>query len=129
MLAARSNQPAKMVLVRYEKMPPNKTLQGHKLLYQLSARWKPSDQEIDAVQQKYPDLQIQLAAKSDVTRDEWRDVTMTVAGDGPEGLPDVDDAPKLQYIQLSSAGANKIVHHPLYTDTDAAFCTANGVHG
>lgn len=119
-----------MVIVRYEQSPPNKTLQGQKLLYLLDGMWKISDEEIAAVKQKYPDLEIQFGAKpSDISKEEWKDVTILVSGSGPDGLPDKEDAPNLQYVQLASAGANSIVDHPLYTDTDVAFCTANGVHG
>ncbi|KAF3771303.1 hypothetical protein M406DRAFT_240378, partial [Cryphonectria parasitica EP155] len=60
---------------------------------------------------------------------EWKDVTILLTGYSREFLPEKDDVPKLQYVQLSSAGANAIVSDPLYTDTDVAFCTANGVHG
>jgi hypothetical protein len=43
-------------------------------------------------------------------------------------LPTRELAPKLQYMQLCSAGANHIHRLPLYEETDIAFCTANGVH-
>lgn len=118
-----------MVLVRYDKMPPNKTLQGQKLLVLLGDTWKPSSGELKAVKQRYPDLEIQTGSKSEITKDEWKDVTILVTGYSREGLPELDDVPKLEYVQLSSAGANAIVSDPLYTDTDVAFCTANGVHG
>lgn len=118
-----------MVLVRYDKMPPNKTLQGHKLLVLLGDVWKPSSEELQALRQKYPDLEIQTGSKKDVTKEEWKDVTLLVTGYNREGLPELEDVPKLQYIQLSSAGANAVVDDPLYKDTDVAFCTANGVHG
>lgn len=118
-----------MVLVRYEDAPPNKSLQGHKLLYLLTAAWMPSDAEVEAVKQKYPDLRLQFGEKSDITKEQWRDVTILILAPFPDALPDPEDVPHLQYVQLPSAGANTIVKHPLYTDTDVAFCTANGVHG
>lgn len=117
-----------MVLVRYDSTPPNKTLKGHKLLIALGD-YKPSEDELQAVKEKYPDLEIQTGKKSDLTKEQWQDVTILVTGYNRDGLPDKDDVPNLQYIQLSSAGANLIVDDPLYTDTDVAFCTANGVHG
>lgn len=117
-----------MVLVRYDKMPPNKTLQGHKLLV-LLGDWEPSKEDLAAVQEKYPDLVIQTGRKSDITQEDWKDVTILVTGYSREGLPEKDAVPKLQYVQLSSAGANAILADPLFTDTDVAFCTANGVHG
>lgn len=118
-----------MVLVRYDKMPPNKTLQGHKLLILLGDAWQPSSGELEALKQKYSDLQVQIGSKKDISKDDWKNVTVLVTGYSREGLPELDDVPKLQYIQLSSAGANAVVNDPLYTDTDVAFCTANGVHG
>lgn len=118
-----------MVLVRYDKMPPNKTLQGHKLLVLLGDAWKPSSEELQALKNKYPDLKVQMGSKKDITKDEWKSVTLLVTGYSREGLPELQDVPNLQYIQLSSAGANAVVSDPLYTDTDVAFCTANGVHG
>lgn len=117
-----------MVLVRYDKNPPNKTLEGQKLLITLG-EFSPSTEEIDAVKQKYPDLDVQVGQKKDITKEEWKDVTILLTTHNREGLPDKDDVPNLQYVQLSSAGANLIVTDPLYTDTDVAFCTANGVHG
>lgn len=117
-----------MVLVRFDKMPPNKTLKGHKLLAALPS-WKPSKEDLDAVKAKYPDLEVQVAESSEVTKEQWKDVTVLLTGYSPEGLPEKDAAPKLEYVQLSSAGANAVVSDPLFTDTDVAFCTANGVHG
>lgn len=118
-----------MVLVQYDKMPPNKTLQGHKLLVLLGDAWKPSSEELEALKKKYPDLKVQTGSKKDITKDDWKSVTLLVTGYNREGLPELQDVPNLQYIQLSSAGANAVVTDPLYTDTDVAFCTANGVHG
>lgn len=124
-----------MVLVRYSNMPPdqerrpNKTLQGHKLVVLDTSGWRPSAAELAALQAKYRDLKIQVAKKADITDDEWKDTTALQASFNKTGLPDKEQVPKLVYVQLSSAGANMIVDHPLYTDTDVAFCTANGVHG
>lgn len=38
-------------------------------------------------------------------------------------------APKLDYIQLLSAGSNQIATTPIYKDTDITIATASGVHG
>lgn len=118
-----------MVLVRFDsRPPPNKTLKGHKLLSVLPS-WKPSEEELDAVKAQYPGLEVQLGEIGDITKEEWKDVTVLLTGYNQAGLPKKDDVPKLEYIQLSSAGANMVVTDPLFTDTDVAFCTANGVHG
>lgn len=117
-----------MTLIKFGQKPPNKTLKGHKLLVALPS-FKPSKEEIDAVKSQYPGLEVQVDSVKDVTKDEWKDVTILVTGYNSEGLPDKDDVPNLEYVQLSSAGANLVVSDPLYKDTDIAFCTANGVHG
>lgn len=117
-----------MTLIRFGEKPPNKTLKGHKLLVALPS-FKPSEEEIDELQSRYSGLEVQLGSVKDVTKEEWKDVTILVTGYNREGLPDKDDVPNLEYVQLSSAGANLVVSDPLYKDTDIAFCTANGVHG
>lgn len=64
--------------------------------------------------------------------EEWKDVTILLTF---TYLPQPKDAPKLQYVQLISAGANHILDHPLFRDgrgdgkEEVQFCTANGVHG
>lgn len=118
-----------MVLVRYDKMPPNKTLEGHKLVVLDTSGWRPSSEELAALKKKYRDLTIQVGKMAEITDDDWKDTTALLASFNKTGLPDKDLVPKLQYVQLSSAGANLVVDHPLYKDTDVAFCTANGVHG
>ncbi|KAM0256819.1 hypothetical protein ACHAQJ_004771 [Trichoderma viride] len=57
---------------------------------------------------------------------DWKDVTILVTG---SALPAADIAPKLEYVQLQSAGANHVLGHPLIRDTNIALCTASGVHG
>ncbi|PSR83339.1 hypothetical protein BD289DRAFT_501238 [Coniella lustricola] len=115
-----------MVLVRY---PPNKNLKGHKLVSILPS-FTPSDEEVAGLKQQYPGLEILIAnSRAEVTKEDWQDATILATGFNQDGLPHKDDVPNLQYVQLSSAGANLITSDPLYTDTDVAFCTANGVHG
>lgn len=43
-------------------------------------------------------------------------------------LPRPEDAPKLRWVQLHSAGADRVLNQPLYTDTDIAFTTTSGIH-
>ncbi|KAJ0309610.1 hypothetical protein COL5a_010561 [Colletotrichum fioriniae] len=112
--------------------PPNKTLKGHKLLvlsqFPLPQEW------LDRVHAEFPDLKVvhhELAwadkkPKDSFNHDEWKDVTILLTG---SALPAIEDAPKLHYVQLQSAGANHILKDPLFKDTDVSFCTANGVHG
>ncbi|RYP26955.1 hypothetical protein DL766_006552 [Monosporascus sp. MC13-8B] len=113
---------------------PNPDLTGHKLLiltpFDLSTGWA------DAARARYPGLAIEHnrhnpwaggpgggGPPEDV---DWRDVTVLVTG---PVLPSPRDAPRLQLVQLQTAGANYVLKHPLFRDTKVAFCTANGVHG
>lgn len=118
-----------MVLVRYDKTPPNKTLHGHKLIVLVLPSWTPSEKDIDEVRSKYPGLVVQVAELDKLTKDDWKDVTILLTGFSRTTLPNKDDVPKLEYVQLTSAGANLVVSDPLFSETDIAFCTANGVHG
>lgn len=119
-----------MVLVRYDKTPPNKTLQGHKLLVLvLAASFTPTDQDVEDLRRAYPGLVVQVARLEDLARDDWKDVTVLLTGASRATLPRKEDVPKLEYVQLTSAGANLVVSDPLFSETDVAFCTANGVHG
>jgi hypothetical protein len=113
------------------RLAPNPSLKGHKLLIlssvPLSGEWQKKFKD------EFPDLEIvvydlpwgaKVAEK--VPAEELKDVTILLTG---SSLPDKELVPKLEYVQLSSAGANHILKHPLFTDTDVVFCTANGVHG
>jgi len=108
---------------------PNPTLKGHKLLIVIPMDVPSSF--IDALKSEFPDLEVathkqvwgQVATLPD---EDWEDVTilMTFAS-----LPKVEQAPKLQFVQLLSAGANHILDNPVFKNTNVKFCTANGVHG
>jgi hypothetical protein len=95
---------------------------------------KVSQRLIDQLKTQFPDLEVvshemawgERDTSNIVPGEDWEDITILCAG---SGLPDKDQAPKLQYVQLFSAGANHILEHPLFTETDIVFCTANGVHG
>lgn len=110
----------------------NKTLKGHTLLLLL-----PDDlpaAPLDAIRSRFPELRIlarrqpwaDADAHARIPDAEWSLVTILVTG---SALPLREKAPRLQYVQLISAGANHVLDNPLFTDTDVAFCTANGVHG
>jgi len=107
----------------------NKTLKGHKLLY--LTQFPPSEGFLERARKNYPDLEIvyHQATWSQVSAglpdNAWKDVTILLSFT----LPRKELVPKLQYVQLPSAGANAILGNPLFKDTEAAFCTANGVHG
>ncbi|KAF4835142.1 D-2-hydroxyacid dehydrogenase [Colletotrichum tropicale] len=112
--------------------PPNPTLKGQKLL--ILSQFKPDEDFYAKLHSQFPDLKVvyhelgfpEKKPGSTFDESEWKDVTILLTG---SALPDPEQAPKLQYVQLQSAGANHILKHPLFTDTDAVFATANGVHG
>lgn len=113
------------------KMPPNKFLEGHKLL--IASPFAPSAEDLARLHAEFPGLvighyEVAWGAKllDKVPESEWKDVTILLSG---SSLPTIEQAPKLQYVQLVSAGANHILTNPLFVDTDVSFCTANGVHG
>lgn len=119
-----------MTLLRLAQNNP--TLKGHQLL--LLSPWTTPQDTIDTLRAKFPDLDVLVHQQAFDNRDayaqqakpDWKDVTILLTGGA---LPDIGDAPKLQYVQLVSAGANHIVEKPIFRDTEIPFCTANGVHG
>ena len=111
---------------------PTKGLHGHKLL--IFVPWTPKQAYLDGLKQSHPDLEIVCRetvgfSSSDlpvgVPADFWDDVTVLLTW---LVIPSPQLAPKLEYVQLLSAGCNHVVDKPLYKETDVAFCTANGVH-
>ncbi|KAJ8120217.1 hypothetical protein ONZ43_g3015 [Nemania bipapillata] len=113
---------------------PNKDLVGHKLLI-LSDIDLP-DGYRERLHSKFPGLQVvhsrfnpwkdATASIPDVSDEDW--ATVTVLLTGPR-LPTIEEAPKMQLVQLQSAGANYVLEKPLFVDTKIPFCTANGVAG
>jgi hypothetical protein len=112
---------------------PNKDLRGHKLL--IMADDLPQGY-LEHLHSKFPGLQIvhvnmspwkdRTAPIPGMTDEDW--ATVTVLLTGPR-LPTIEQAPKLQLVQLQSAGANYVLEDPLFKDTKIPFCTANGVAG
>ena len=43
-------------------------------------------------------------------------------------MPDASLLPKCHLVQLTAAGPDRSVSHPLYKESNAIFCSANGVH-
>ncbi|KAK4238755.1 oxidoreductase-like protein [Achaetomium macrosporum] len=111
------------------------TLKGHKLL--IVAPWKEPAGCLAKLAAEFPDLQViyhvqEWSATStplpeaELPKETWKDVTILLTF---SNLPAPEDAPKLEYVQLMSAGANHVFDTPLFKDTEVTFCTANGVHG
>ena len=112
---------------------PNRSLKGHKLLLLIPEA--PPQEYLDRLHTNFPGLEVvyhrldwrETKTQTLFPEEEWKDITILLASGN--ALPTKDLAPKLQYVQLMSAGANHILKNPLFSDTDIAFCTANGVHG
>ena len=111
----------------------NKTLKGHKLL--VIAPWAAPDGFVEKLTTAFPDLQVVYHVQHwtstplpliTLPAGTWDDVTILMTF---STLPAPEEAPKLEYVQLLSAGVNHVLDKPMYKDTTAAFCTANGVHG
>lgn len=45
-----------------------------------------------------------------------------------EALPQPEDAPRLKWVQLHSAGVDHLLEHPLYTNSEVMFTTTSGIH-
>ncbi|KAI8686680.1 hypothetical protein NCS56_00328500 [Fusarium sp. Ph1] len=109
----------------------NKTLKGHKAVIFTTV---PAPQsQLDRIQEQFPDLKIVTRLQPwgapldpDFKEEEWKDTTVLLTA---TILPTREQAPHLQYVQLTSAGANHIVDRPLFSGTNIPFSTANGVHG
>lgn len=109
----------------------NRTLKGHKAIIFTTVPVPQS--QFDAIQKQFPDLEILVRLQPwgapldpNFKEEEWTDATLLLTS---TVLPTRDQAPHLQYVQLTSAGANHIVDRPLFSETNIPFCTANGVHG
>ena len=64
---------------------------------------------------------------SDLGEEDLKDVTVILTWRTFPKSKEI--CPKLKYIQLSSAGANHVLEHPLFTEESGVeFCTARGVH-
>ncbi len=108
-------------------------LRGHKLL--ILAPWVPTEDFLKSLRSKYSGLEIvhhelprtRRVSEAGITSEEWKDVTILLAGG--LAVPKRELVPKLKYVQVTSSGANRILGHPLFLETDVKFCTANGVHG
>ncbi|KAM3538904.1 hypothetical protein ARSEF1564_008172 [Beauveria bassiana] len=110
------------------------SLQGHKLLMLGPWRVPPSPAQVAHIQARFPELAIEVCEKlstsshnsEDAQKRLWKDVTILVTNGE---LPAATQAPLLQYVQLWTAGTERIVNEPIFQHTEITFCTASGVHG
>ncbi|GKU22037.1 unnamed protein product [Fusarium langsethiae] len=114
----------------------NKSLKGHKAIILLNTE-SPKTQ-VEAIQKRFPDLTIKTFIEKKhgapleppFDEGEWRDTTIILTGvTTAKLLPEPEQVPHLQYIQLTSAGADHLIKTPIFTNTKIPICTANGVHG
>ncbi|KAK3492063.1 uncharacterized protein B0T23DRAFT_441418 [Neurospora hispaniola] len=94
----------------------------------------PPDQAwIDRLENKYPGFKVRWVHRS------WQDYGKddeSTAAEGYEGVTmlcsfyphKAELLPKLKWVQLTSAGADPWLQHPLYLNKEIVFCTANGCH-
>ncbi|KAK3290512.1 uncharacterized protein B0H64DRAFT_368559 [Chaetomium fimeti] len=115
------------------KTDSNNTLKGHKLL--IIAPWDAPAGFLEKLSTSFPDLQVVYHVQTwastplppaTLPAGIWDDVTALMTY---STLPTPEEAPKLEYVQMLSAGLNHVAHEPMFKDTKVAFCTANGVHG
>jgi phosphoglycerate dehydrogenase-like enzyme len=110
--------------------PPDKELNGQQVLFVGPSA--PPAEWITRVKKRFPGLAIKSFVRdswtdpSDSDEIKWDEVTVLLTG---MLFPTPQQAPNLQFVQLSSAGSNFLAKKPLFTDTEVTFCSANGVHG
>jgi hypothetical protein len=110
----------------------NPTLKGHRALILTTV--PVSSGPIDAIQDQFPDLEIITRVApwgvnevgDGFSDKDWEDITLLLT---PTVLPTVEQAPRIQFVQLISAGANHVLSHPYFLNTEVPFCSANGIHG
>ena len=62
---------------------------------------------------------------SEIPTETWSRATVLFTW---KAIPPKELMPKLEYIQLLSAGCNHVADSAFFKETDVSFCTANGVH-
>ncbi|CAG9988780.1 unnamed protein product [Clonostachys byssicola] len=73
----------------------------------------------------YPTEMYATEIPKSVPAEVWAEVTALYTW---KAFPTRELAPKLDYVQLHSAGCNQILGLPLFEETDISFSTSNGVH-
>ena len=87
------------------------------------------EQWLERLQRLSPDLHITLHPvrhNQPLPDSAWQDVE--VAYTFSQYLPLPEQAPHLRWVQLYSAGADLVLHHPLYQQTSVSFTTVSGIH-
>lgn len=107
---------------------PTSSLAGDVLLFEVPA---PRDEKwIAQLQERYPGLEIrwhtsELTMMPKPLPDEVYDGVTLLVGFMPHPA---EKLPKVRYVQLMSAGADRWTTNDLYKNPNVTFCTANGTH-
>lgn len=113
-----------------------KGLKGHKAIILLTSA--PPQDVTDTIQKQFPGLTIKIfleekpgaPLKPELDEGEWEETTIILTAVATAHLlPKPEQVPHLQYVQLTSAGADHMLNDPIFTKTKIPVCTANGVHG
>ncbi|MFL5660529.1 MAG: D-2-hydroxyacid dehydrogenase [Ktedonobacteraceae bacterium] len=84
---------------------------------------------LERLQRLSPDLKIEHfpPQKNEVVPENmWHEAEIIYTF--PWGLPTPQQVPNVRWVHLYSAGADRILTQPLYTDTSITFTTSSGVH-
>jgi hypothetical protein len=104
----------------------NTTLEGHKLLVVL--QYAPDEDFIGRIKARhnpYIGGGGNGGTANPLPEGIFNDVTVLCTWNF---IPTPEQAPKLQLVQLTSAGANHCYEHEVYKDPKIDFCTSNGTH-
>lgn len=113
--------------------PKPSALAGHKLV--LLSPFVLPDDCVPNLKKAYPELEVIAHRQpwdrltTDLSAEDWKDATILATGSALPEASRGELAPKLQYVQLFSAGVNHLAKHAVFADEKVAFCGANGVHG
>ncbi|KAI0012991.1 hypothetical protein F4779DRAFT_566537 [Xylariaceae sp. FL0662B] len=109
-----------------------KTLSSEVLLVFLPT--KPATEWVERITKRYPGFQVRwvntvkedgtIVKFEEVSDQIWDRVSILVTYHPPPAHL----IPRIRFVQLTSAGADRWLNHPKYQDENVIFCTANGVH-
>lgn len=95
------------------------------------------DDYVSRLKSRYPGITIrwrsmlsssQVFGPSDLPREDQEDLCRGVTILCTQLLPDANLLPNCHYVQLTAAGPDRAVSHPLYQNPGVTFCSTNGVH-
>jgi hypothetical protein len=95
--------------------------------------WAPRKEYVDNMSQISPGIRVityktamyDTEVPKEIPNETWETVTVLLTW---KLFPTKEQAPKLRYVQLLSAGCDQLFGLPIFEETDIAFCTASGVH-